>query len=226
MLKMEQITFGYAHKRKYPTKQIFKNCSLSFEPGKMYALYGSSGAGKSTCLALLGGLEEPEEGRISVDGKDIREIGYSTLRKSIVSYVFQNFHLFSYMTAVENVMVVMSDKRKDREQNRRKAEEFLLKVGIAREDQNRPVFRLSGGQMQRVAIARALAADAVYILADEPTGNLDKDNTNAIMQIFRDLVSKEKKCVILASHDDAVIGMCDVATDISRLTQEKSDDIT
>ena len=115
MLCMKEVSYSYQ------SKQVLQGQSMDLEEGRMYAIYGPSGSGKTTCLALLGGLETPDSGKVLLDGKDIREIGYSSLRRHFVSFVFQDFHLFPYMTAVENVMAAVywkeyrdGLKRKDR----------------------------------------------------------------------------------------------------------------
>lgn len=218
MLCMKEVSYSYQ------SKQVLQGQSMDLEEGRMYAIYGPSGSGKTTCLALLGGLETPDSGKVLLDGKDIREIGYSSLRRHFVSFVFQDFHLFPYMTAVENVMAAVDWKeyrdglkRKDRGMSgkqmegllRKKAEELLAGIGIQEEDQNRPVSRLSGGEKQRVAIARALITDSRYILADEPTGNLDQKNSEIIVGILQRLAHEMGKCVVVVTHSEQVRMMCD-----------------
>ena len=215
---MKEVSYSYQ------SKQVLQGQSMDLEEGRMYAIYGPSGSGKTTCLALLGGLETPDSGKVLLDGKDIREIGYSSLRRHFVSFVFQDFHLFPYMTAVENVMAAVDWKeyrdglkRKDRGMSgkqmegllRKKAEELLAGIGIQEEDQNRPVSRLSGGEKQRVAIARALITDSRYILADEPTGNLDQKNSEIIVGILQRLAHEMGKCVVVVTHSEQVRMMCD-----------------
>ena len=218
MLCMKEVSYSYQ------SKQVLQGQSMDLEEGRMYAIYGPSGSGKTTCLALLGGLETPDSGKVLLDGKDIREIGYSSLRRHFVSFVFQDFHLFPYMTAVENVMAAVDWKeyrdglkQKDRGMSgkqiegllRKKAEELLAGIGIQEEDQNRPVSRLSGGEKQRVAIARALITDSRYILADEPTGNLDQKNSEIIVGILQRLAHEMGKCVVVVTHSEQVRMMCD-----------------
>lgn len=191
---------------------IIKDKTLEFELGKCYAIFGASGSGKTTCLSLLGGLDTPTEGTVSLDGEDIKEIGYSTLRQRYVSYIFQDYHLFTYMTAVENIItaISISDKKVKKTLARKRAVELLEKVGIKEEDRNRIVCKLSGGQQQRVAIARTLAMDTQYILADEPTGNLDQENTINIINILKKLSKDESKCVIIVTHSEYVKSQCDI----------------
>lgn len=209
MLSMEQVSFSYPRGRKQGERSVFSNLSLKFQPGTVYGLYGPSGVGKTTCLALLGGLEQPTSGRILLDGTNIQDIGGNKLRREQVAFIFQEFHLFSYMTAVENVMMAVNGNRGVRMQKQQRAKEILTELQIPKEDQVRPISRLSGGQKQRVAIARALITDATYILADEPTGNLDRENTELIMGILKRLASEQNKCVIIVTHSDRVKQICD-----------------
>lgn len=209
MLSMEQVSFSYPRRRKHGERNVFTDLSLAFYPGTVYGLYGPSGVGKTTCLALLGGLERPTSGRILLDGTDIQEIGGSKLRREQVAFVFQEFHLFAYMTAVENVMMAVNGNREVRVQQQKRAKEILTELQIPEEDQVRPISRLSGGQKQRVAIARALITDATYILADEPTGNLDRENTEVIMGILKRLASEQNKCVIIVTHSERIREICD-----------------
>lgn len=211
MLSMKNVSYGYRNKNKVDIL-VLNNVSIDFKAGLFYSVYGASGSGKTTCLSLLGGLEIPLKGTISLDGKDIKEIGYNNLRKNYVSYVFQDFHLFNYMSAIENVMLAIdiTGKIKNNKLAKEKAVELLTSLGLDSQEMNRRVTKLSGGQQQRVAIARALSTDAKYILADEPTGNLDKDNTQNIIDIFKKLVKEQGKCVIAVTHSERLKEQCDI----------------
>lgn len=211
MLSMKNVSYGYRNKNKVDIL-VLNNVSIDFKAGLFYSVYGASGSGKTTCLSLLGGLESPLKGTISLDGKDIKEIGYNNLRKNHVSYVFQDFHLFNYMSAIENVMLAIdiTGKIKNNKLAKEKAVELLTSLGLDSQEMNRRVTKLSGGQQQRVAIARALSTDAKYILADEPTGNLDKDNTQNIIDIFKKLVKEQGKCVIAVTHSERLKEQCDI----------------
>ncbi len=209
MLKMEHVSFSYPRSRKHASRTVFSDVSLEFHPGTVYGLYGPSGIGKTTCLALLGGLEQPTAGHIILDGTDIKEIGGTRLRSEHVAFVFQEFHLFPYMTAIENVMMAVHGDRSARADQQKRAKELLTELQIPEEDQDRPTSRLSGGQKQRVGIARALITNATYILADEPTGNLDRENTEIIMGILKRLAAEQNKCVIIVTHSDRVKEICD-----------------
>lgn len=209
MLCMNNVFFSYRQKRK--KRDILVDLSMQFVPGKVYAIYGPSGVGKTTCLSVLGGLDTPTKGKIEIDGTDIKTIGYSQLRKQYVSFVFQDYHLFPYMTAIENVVVAASIAKKNKENEAKKqAIAILDALGLDRDTMHRPINQISGGQQQRTAIARALIKNPTYILADEPTGNLDKENAQIIMSILVDLAHRQNKCIIIATHSDLVCAHADV----------------
>jgi putative ABC transport system ATP-binding protein len=197
MIIGNNVSFSYKNKR-FGEKVIFYNADFKFETGKIYAIYGPSGEGKSTLLSLLGGLNYPISGEITVDGKLTSSLSSEELRGKYVSYVFQDYYLFPYLSAVDNVIMAFhSSYRKVKGT----AVECLNNLGISKEDLNRKVKFLSGGQQQRVAIARSLVSGSRYILADEPTGNLDPENAIKIAEIFKDLAAKDK-CIIIATHAD------------------------
>lgn len=210
---MKNVSYSY-RKSKKEEKKIFENISYAFEKGKVYTIFGPSGVGKTTFISLLGGLEEPDKGEILLEEQNIKQIGYNELRKKYVSYVFQDYHLFPYMNAVENVMVA-GKVSKQKENLEQRCVEILEKLGIQKEDQKRAVTQLSGGQQQRVAIARALISNGDYILADEPTGNLDSENTKHIMDILISLAHEENKCLIIVTHSDYVKNMSDVSYNLA-----------
>ncbi len=211
MINIEGVYFSYKNKLNKSVVQVLENINVIFESSKFYTIIGPSGSGKTTFLALLGGLDELDCGKIFIDDIDIKTIGYSHLRKNIVSYVFQDYYLFPYMTSLENVLMVMDNKISSFKEKNQEAIELLHNLGITPDEMNRKVKRLSGGQQQRIAIARCLASGAKYVLADEPTGNLDNKTAEKIILLFVDLVEKYKKCVITATHSDMVRSYSDVS---------------
>lgn len=209
MLSMNSVCFSYREAKE--KRNILSDMSINFQTGKMYAIYGSSGAGKTTCLSLMGGLDAPTKGNISINGKDIKKIGYGELRKRYIAFIFQDYHLFPYMTALENVVLAATiTKNIKGKEITKTAVELLRTLGIDDETMSRPITQISGGQQQRTAIARALIKKTSYILADEPTGNLDKENTEKIMEILSDLAHSQSKCIIIATHSDIVCSYADV----------------
>ena len=188
---------------------VLKDINYEFEKGKIYAIVGETGAGKTTLLSLMSGLDKPKDGKILYNGKDISRIDQDKYRSQDVGVVFQSFNLLYNLTAVENValsMDVARVKRKDKEQY---AYKLLDDVGIDETKAQRRVLRLSGGEQQRVAIARAISYDPQVILADEPTGNLDRKTEDQIIDIFKKLAHDEDKCVIIVTHSENVANNVD-----------------
>lgn len=212
MLELKNVTYQYSSGRKNK-KFAINNLSLQFNMNTFYTIFGPSGSGKTTCLSLLGGLDRPNAGKVLLDGETIENISGNLYRKKYVSFVFQDFHLFMHMTAMENVLIALkiSNPKMGKLDMIKKANDTLRILGLEEQEINRKVSKLSGGQMQRVAIARALAVDAPYILADEPTGNLDCANTDNIISILRDLVDKFGKCVIVVTHSLKVRDASDIS---------------
>ena len=214
VLSLQNISFSYD---KTP---VLQNISYEFEKGKMYCIIGKSGAGKTTLLSLLSGLAKPSEGEIFYDGKCIAKIDKYTFRSRYIGVVFQSFNLITKYTALENVILSMDVSGCKIKDKKKKALELLDSVGLDEDEANRRVLKLSGGQQQRVAIARALSYDPDIILADEPTGNLDRDTQKEIMDIFRDLAN-QGKCVILVSHSPDVAEMCDEKYELVKISGKK-----
>lgn len=188
----------------YPTKaariDILKSADFSFEHGKLYTIVGPSGSGKTTTLSLLGALDTPKQGSILYKERAIQDIGMARYRRNHLGFVFQAYNLLSYLSAIQNVMAAMGITGiMDGEE---KASELLKSTGLDESLFKRHPNYLSGGEQQRVAIARAISTGADIIIADEPTGNLDKATALEIVELFDDLSHKEGKCVIVATHSD------------------------
>ena len=172
---------------------------MQFEEKKFYTIVGASGAGKTTFLSLLAGLDMPVKGTILYDGEDIQAKGLNYHRKHHVSLVFQNYNLIDYLTTEENVRLGGTKTPQD----------LLEKVNIPCEDWKRNVLQLSGGQQQRVAIARALASNAKVLLADEPTGNLDETTAGEIIELLKRTAHELGKCVIVVTHSKYLAAQAD-----------------
>lgn len=202
VLALNNISFSYG------TTPVLDDLSLEFQRGKMYCIIGKSGAGKTTLLSLLSGLASPNKGTITYDGRDIKTIDKYKFRSKYIGVIFQSFNLITKFTAIENVLLSMDIAGLKSKNRKEKAMELLLNVGLNEDEANRRILTLSGGQQQRVAIARALSYNPDIILADEPTGNLDIETQQEIMEIFKSL-AENGKCVIIVSHSQEVAKMCD-----------------
>lgn len=214
VLSLKNICFSYR------TTPVLKDLSLEFEKGKMYCIVGKSGAGKTTLLSVLSGLASPDSGEIFYNCDDIKKLDKYKFRSKYIGVIFQSFNLITKFTAVENVVLSMDIAGVKNVNKKERAMELLKSVGLDEDEANRRVLHLSGGQQQRVAIARALSYDPDIILADEPTGNLDTDTRQEIMDIFRSL-SDNGKCVILVSHSPEVASMCDECYELKRVQTKK-----
>ena len=172
---------------------------MALDEGKMYAILGQSGCGKTTLLSLLGGLDSPADGQVLYDGQDIEKLGLANHRKNNVAFIFQSYNLIDYLTPKENVALTA----------KLPPQPILGRVGLTKEECKRNVLKLSGGQQQRVAIARALASDTKVILADEPTGNLDEDTAAEIISILKECAHEMNKCVIIVTHSNDLAKQAD-----------------
>ena len=194
VLEMNNIRYSYDNKR-----NVLNGINMALEEGKMYAILGQSGCGKTTLLSLLGGLDSPVDGQILYDGQDIEKLGLANHRKNNVAFIFQSYNLIDYLTPKENVALTA----------KLPPQPILERVGLTEEECKRNVLKLSGGQQQRVAIARALASDTKVILADEPTGNLDEDTAAEIISILKGCAHEMNKCVIIVTHSNDLAKQAD-----------------
>lgn len=181
--------------------------TLSFEEGEFAAIVGPSGSGKTTLLNMLGGLDNPTSGEIILGGTNIGTLKGSKLidfRLNNIGFVFQSYNLIPVLTAKENTEFVMQMQGKSKEQRDARVKELLTAVGLGDRLDSRPA-RLSGGQQQRVAVARALASKPKFILADEPTANLDSKSTENLLDIMEKLNREENITFIFSTHDARVV---------------------
>lgn len=209
ILQLENVYYQY--KSKYQTVHAVRGITYGFETGKVYAIMGKSGCGKTTLLSLLGGLMLPTEGTVSVKGNATAALDCNRLRREKISLIYQNFNLFPWLTVEENATYPLVIRNESKAAALQLAHKCLEAVGIKPDQYKRLPATLSGGEQQRVAIARTLAAGSPIVLADEPTGNLDSANSKNIVEILRDLAHKENRCVIIVTHDQAVADNADIS---------------
>ena len=209
VLKVENLEYSYWNAS--GEQKVLKGIDAEFAAGKMYAIVGESGSGKTTFLSLLSALDKIQDVDITYNGKSVRKIGGAEFRLKYVNIVFQSYNLIKYMTARENVQVAIDfDKRKV------SPDKYLEQVGLTAEEGGRLINKLSGGQQQRVAIARAIASNSPIIVADEPTGNLDEETEEKIIEIFRELAHKDGKIVIIVTHSKRVAEHADKVLHLRR----------
>jgi len=200
----------YEYRNSYQTVRAVNGVSCEFHQGKVYAIVGSSGSGKTTFLSLLAGLDIPTSGSIELDGRSTSEIDRDEYRLNHVSVIYQNFNLFQHLTVLENAAYPLYVRKMPKKKADELAAAKLVQVGLKEDQFKRLPNMLSGGEQQRVAIARALASGSEIILADEPTGNLDSNNSQNIVEILRQLAHEDNRCVIIVTHDPAVAEAADV----------------
>ena len=191
---------------KIPVKAV-NGIDLSFEEGEFSAVVGPSGSGKTTFLNLIGGLDTPTAGEIRINGENINKLKSRKLidfRLQNIGFVFQSFNLIPVLTAIENIAFIMELQGKSKAERNKRAKELLNAVGSGDKINNRP-GDLSGGQQQRVSVARALASEPKFILADEPTANLDSKSTNDLMDIMQKMNKESKITFIFSTHDQRVM---------------------
>ena len=216
LLSIQNASYQYSDAE--ADEYALKDVSYDFERGKIYAIRGRSGTGKTTLLSLISGLERCTEGTIIFDGENLKNINLDTYRNSQIGIVFQSYNLLPYMTASENIILSMDASGQKIGNKKQKAIELMKSVGLKENYADRKVLRLSGGEQQRVAIARSLSYNPKMIVADEPTGNLDKQTETEILSIFKKLAHEEGKCVIIVTHSSNV---CDVVDEIYDLKKVK-----
>ena len=215
ILSIRNASYQYsdAEKGEYALRDV----SYDFERGKIYAIRGRSGTGKTTLLSLISGLERCTEGDIVFDGKNLKDINLDFYRSHEIGIVFQSYNLLPFMTASENIILSMDASGVKVKDKKKKAVELMRSVGLKESYADRKVLRLSGGEQQRVAIARSLSYNPKMIVADEPTGNLDKQTEEEILEIFKKLAHEDGKCVIIVTHSANVCEQVDVVYDLKKV---------
>jgi putative ABC transport system ATP-binding protein len=200
-IELKNVTKSY--RRGGETLTVLDRLDLSMESGRFYALMGPSGSGKSTLLNLIGALDEPDSGSVVVGGEDLTQLSSGELaewRAGNVGFVFQGFNLIPVLSALENVALPLALAPLNSRQRKERAMYALELVGLSDRAKHRPRL-LSGGQEQRVAIARAVVSDPQVILADEPTGDLDRTSAGQVLDLLQRLNTELKKTVLMVTHD-------------------------
>ncbi len=206
IIEIKDLVKVYDDKKTVPVRAV-NGIDLAIEEGEFTAIVGPSGSGKTTLLNLLGGLDEPSAGEIKIGGVDIGALKSKdkiTFRMNNIGFVFQAYNLIPVLTARENVEFIMHLQGQSKKARHQRAQELLEAVGLGDRMHARP-GKLSGGQQQRVAVARALASKPKFVLADEPTANLDSKSTETLLDIMEQLNKDEQITFIFSTHDARVV---------------------
>ncbi|GBL01701.1 ABC transporter ATP-binding protein [Vibrio harveyi] len=205
-IKLQNLTKIYNADGDYPVHAV-QSVDLEIKPGEFVAIMGPSGSGKTTLLNMIGGIDAPSSGKVEIDGCMISSMSEKELiayRRDNIGFIFQDYSLLPVLTALENVEFVMQLQGKTERECRERATSLLEQVGLA-EQMNKVPGKMSGGQQQRVAVARALAPKPRFVMADEPTANLDAKSTAELLDIMEQLSEQEGTTFIFSTHDPRVI---------------------
>lgn len=205
LLTLQKVYFQYVG----TTANVLQDITVSFEAGILYGIIGKSGAGKSTMLSLISGMDLCTDGTIRYQEQDMKQLDRDEYRAKEIGVIFQGNNLLTNATVLDNITLAMEISGRANRDKKQIALSILASVGINEEKAKRNVLKLSGGEQQRVGIARALATEAKVIIADEPTGNLDSDTEAEILDIFTRLAHIEKKCIIIVTHSNHVAACVD-----------------
>jgi putative ABC transport system ATP-binding protein len=205
LIEMENITKDY--RLGETIVRALRGIDLSIDRGEFIAIWGPSGSGKTTLLNLIGAIDEPTGGSLSIGGTEVRALSdneRSELRSETIGFIFQGFNLVPVLSALENVMLPLQIKGASAKVARQKALDRLREVGLSEFVDHRP-FKMSGGQQQRVAIARALVNEPSLVIADEPTANLDSETARMIIDLMRQLNEKDRTTFVFSTHDQRLL---------------------
>lgn len=214
MNELEVIDLKHQYQDGSRKQEVLKGVNAKFQSGKFYVIVGESGSGKTTLLSLMSGLDNYQTGEIKYNGKSLKEIGLEQFRLKYSNVVFQSYNLITYMTARENIEIAINIGKIKNENNKEYVYKLLEDVGINREKADRNVLKLSGGEQQRVAIARAISQDVPIIFGDEPTGNLDEETEEKIIDLFKNL-AQSGKMVVVVSHSKNIAKKADLVYKIT-----------
>lgn len=213
ILELHDVSYHYSSK--YQQIEAVKHVDFDFEQGRIYAIVGKSGSGKTTLLSLLAGLDVPVSGEILFQGRSTNSMDLARYRRECAAMIYQSFRLLPLLTVSENITFPMELRGVRGEPARERARQLVGRVGLPESVLDRFPNMLSCGEQQRVGIARALSMDTGLLLADEPTGNIDEENSRNIIDILVDLAHKDGYCVIVATHDLAILPKMDVVLRMS-----------